>query len=252
MKFFEILNVADNLCALLREASGRELIYAVSVDEPIEPQDELHFFKLVSWCYVFLFEASHPTTRYTLSLLRAADPSEHKIVKTALDNVNNLRTVRVHNLSAESRSDDHKKTQADIWILQNGGNTPDWPSCCAALCTEITSAIGLLTQRWRQLIANADDADVFVRDLIETIDSEWPPHIFDQMILSASESLGLIGLDYVKYRQKRLERWRELTGFFETRATAEKAIRAAIHCELEQLFGVATTPSSMNAGHKVK
>ncbi len=93
MNFAQLKSACDRFHALLREATGRTLIDAVTVDEPKEPQDELHFIKLVSWCYVFIFEANH-ATRYILSLLRIANPDEHKAVTSTFEQVNNLRTVR--------------------------------------------------------------------------------------------------------------------------------------------------------------
>jgi hypothetical protein len=54
MSFVQLKDVCDEFRTLLRAATGRELIDAVSVDEPKEPEDELHFIKLVSWCYVFV------------------------------------------------------------------------------------------------------------------------------------------------------------------------------------------------------
>jgi hypothetical protein len=166
MTFAELRSACDGFRALLREATGRELITAVSVDEPVEPQDELHFFKLVSWCYVLLFEAGQPATRYVLSLLRTAQPDEHKTINSVFEHVSCLRTVRVHNLLPESRSDDRKRRQAGIWLVQNGGEPPDWPRCCDSLCTEVASAIRLLIEKWCRLTANIEDAAVAVQDLI--------------------------------------------------------------------------------------
>jgi hypothetical protein len=237
MTFAELRSASEQFRAVLRHGTGRELIAAVSVDEPADPQDELHFIKLVSWCYVFAFEASQPATRYILSLLRAAGPSEHRTVGTMLENVNNLRTVRGHNLIPESKSDDYRVRQANIWLVQNGGEPPEWHRCCGALCAQVTSAITLLRSRWERLTANAEDAATAIHDLMVTIDREWPPHIFDRIVEDAAGEIGLQGLDVVKYRQSRLDRWRELVGFFESREHAETAMRAAIRRELELLFG---------------
>jgi hypothetical protein len=249
MTFAELKSACDDFRAVLREATGRELVNAVSVDEPVEPQDELHFVKLISWCYVILFEASQPTTRYILSLLRAADPRDHKSVATVIENVNHLRTIPVHNLSPESKSDDYKRRQASIWLLQNGGEPTDWPRCCKSLCAEVTSAIRLLIEKWRRTTANVEDRAAVIRDLIVTIDREWPPHAFDRIVEGAAQEIGLQGFDCVKYRQYRLNEWRELVSFFESRAHAEAAMNSAIRCELEHLFGspalrsVGTLPS---------
>jgi hypothetical protein len=204
MSFAELKNICDEFRAVLRESTNRDLVMAISVEEPAEPQDELFFLKLVSWCYVLLFEASHPTTRYILSLLRTGDPRDHKDVSAVLNNVNCLRTVRVHNLSTENRSDERKRGQASIWLLQNGGEPTDWPRSCGSLCGEVTSAVRLLIEKWHRLTANSEDAPNAIQDLIATIDGEWPSHIFDRMVESAANKIGLEGFDYVRYRKHRL------------------------------------------------
>jgi hypothetical protein len=237
MSFAQLKRDCDGFRSRLRQATGRELIDVVSVDEPKEPQDELHFIKLVSWCYVFIFEASQPAARYVVSLLRTADPDEHKAVNSVFENVNNLRTVRVHNLSTESRRDDYKKRQAHIWLIQNGGDPHDWPSCCRSLYREVTSAVHCLMAKWDRVTANDDDAASIGRELMLAIDREWPPHTFDRIVEAAATDIGLSGLDCVRYRENRLDRWRELVGFFESREHAEAAMAAAIRLELEQLFG---------------
>jgi hypothetical protein len=210
MTFAELKSASDDFRAVLRELTGRELITTVSVDEPIEPQDELHFVKLVSWCYVILFEASQPTTRYILSLLRTADPGEHSTVATVIENVNHLRVVRAHNLSPESKSDDYKRRQASIWLLQNGGEPTDWPRCCESLCAEVTKAVRLLVNKWRRITASIEDRAAAIQNLTIIVDREWPPHAFDRLVEGAAQEIGLQGFDYVKYRQHRLDKWREL------------------------------------------
>jgi hypothetical protein len=237
MSFVRLKSACDGFRTLLKQATGRELIDAVSVDEPKDPEDELHFLKLVSWCYVFVFEASQPSVRYIMSLLRRANPEEHKTVSSTFEALNNLRTVRVHNLSPESKSDDYKRRQVHIWLLQNGGNPPDWACCCRALARDVTSTINRFVEKWNQVTANEEDAASVVGELAIVIDREWPPHAFDRMIESAASDIGLSGLDCVKYRETRLDKWRELTGFFESREHAEAAMSAAIRRELEHLFG---------------
>ena len=248
MSFDELKSTCETLRALLREATGRELISAISVDEPTKPQDELHFIKLVSWCYVFLFEVAQPAARHILSLLRTSNPSVHRTVGEIFETVNRLRTVRVHNLSPQSNRDDHIRRQAFIWLVQNGGGNPiDWPVCCRSLCVQVRSAIEHLIAKWLDLVAS-EDASSAVEDLLSAIDREWPPHAFDRILEAAASDIGLKGLDCVKYRESRLKYWRELVGYFERREEAEAAIRSAIRCELEHLFESAAA-RSRQSGH---
>jgi len=86
-------------------------------------------------------------------------------------------------------------------------------------------------------MGNAEDAKNAIEGLIKTLDREWAPHVFDSMVKASVSELGLAGLDVAKYRESRLGRWRELATLFESGETADKAVRAAIRRELEQLFG---------------
>jgi hypothetical protein len=105
----------------------------------------------------------------------------------------------------------------DDWLVQNGGDPPDWPRCSDSLCTQVASAVRILMEKWRRLIANVEDATTAVQDLIITIDREWPPHTFDRIVEGAASEIGLQGFDCVKYRQHRLDKWRELVSFFESK-----------------------------------
>jgi hypothetical protein len=221
----------------MRETTGRDLIIVVSVDEPLEPQDELHFLKLVSWCYVFLMEASEPPLRHILSLLRTANREDFRTARRIVESVNHLRTVRVHNLSSESESDQYKKRQAEIWLALHGGDPLNWGGCCSALCAEVASAVEIVGNKWRNMAASEEDAQTAIRDLLAAVDREWPPYVFDRMVEGAAIEIGLKGLDCVKYREGKLDQWRRLVTLFETSEHAHEAVNSAIRIELEQVFG---------------
>jgi hypothetical protein len=182
-------------------------------------------------------EASEPTVRHIFSLLRTASPGDFRTARRMVQNVNHLRTVRVHNLSSESESDQYKRRQADIWLTQHGGDPFNWGRCCGALCAEVASAVEILGNKWRNMATSEEDAGSAVRDLLIAVDREWPPHFFDRMVESAAIEIGLKGLDCVKYRESKLDRWRQLVTLFETREHAQEAVNSAIRRELEQVFG---------------
>jgi hypothetical protein len=221
MTFADVKAAADDLRRVLRDSTGQDLVASVSVDEPLYPADELHFTKLVSWSYVFLFEASQPAAGHVLSIVRNASPSEHTLASNVRQSVNYLRTAQVHNLRTGNPSDEFKLRQARIWLAQNGGTPPDWTQCNAALSDQVEAGISQ------------------VRDLLAVVARYWPAHAFDGILVDAASSLGLRGFDHVAYRQTRLEKWRELANFFEDRSDAELALGMAIRSELEHLFGSA-------------
>jgi len=147
------------------------------------------------------------------------------------------RTVQVHNLSPENRSDEYKKRQADIWLTQNGGDPIEWGTCCRSLCMEVATAIESVANKWRQMTTSKEDAEPAIMELNLIVDREWPPHDFDRMVESAAIEIGLKGLDCVKYRESRLDGWRQLVTLFETREHAQAAVNAAIRRELQRVFG---------------
>ena len=237
MSFSNIREVCVRFSDAIRQSAERELIVKVYVPEPVEPENELYFVKLVSWCYVFAFEASQPVARYIISSLRAADPSSHKEISTIFENINNLRTVQAHNLLPNNKSDDFKNRKVQIWFLQNSGNPIEWARACSSLRLEMQTAIQILLERWGNLTINAEDGSLAVANLLATIDRDWPPHLFDSILVEVVRDLGLEGFDCIKYRESRIEKWRELVGFFEGPDYAESAMKIAIRNEIRQIFG---------------
>lgn len=237
MTFAQLKEACERLRVVVDGTTGRNLISQVTVEEPRESLDELHFLKLVSWCYVFLVEASNPAARYITNLVRASSPGDFKRVESVNDDVICLRTVRVHNLSAASRSDDRKKTRATVWLALNGGDPLDWVTCCDALCTHVIVAVEILERKWLDVTSSKEDSANVIEHLLATIDREWPPHVFDRLIDAAASKLGLKTFDTVRYRELRLKELRSLASLFEIREHAEVAMSAAIYRELERTFG---------------
>ena len=237
MTFAELKTACELLRQQLSETTGLDLVNVVSVDEPEELLNELHFVKLVLWSYAFLFEASQPATDHILSLMRAANPEEYGVASRIKQSVNQHRTVKTHNLSPENKNDDYKRRQVDIWLATIGGDPIDWQACCLKLCEDVMLVVQNISKMWTTLTASEEDTENVVRDLIASVERYWPAHCFDRMLESATAEIGLEGLDCVAYRSSRLDNWRKIVDFFDTRDHARTGVYAAICRELEHTFG---------------
>mgnify|MGYP006900563955 CR=1 FL=1 len=235
MTFYNLREAAERLRRSISDSCGQNLIDIVSVDEP-NSDDELGFYKLVLWCYVFWYEACPPAGRHILSILRSNSPVEHKTASSTFTVVNYLRTRMAHNLGT-SRGDQHKLTQAGIWLEQHGGQEIDWAQCVAALGDSMTVAVSALSTQWELLMKSPEDAMTAVERLLLEVHQDWPPHRFDPVITEVAESMSLEGLDVVRFRQTRQEEWQKLARLFISRPDAEVAIRRIIYSEMTRTFG---------------
>jgi hypothetical protein len=237
MTFLEMKLACDDFRALVCSSTSHNCIHEVTVSEPNGDEDELHFVRLVLWCYAFWFEACHPAGNHIASLIKVASPQDYKKVEEPFRIVRSLRTATAHNLAPPSKENDRTSQQATIWLKVNGGEPRDWRRCCHLLSADIKNAVEHLHHAWELLIQSSDDAQAGIERLLQALKRDWPAHGFDRMVEVAVESLGVSGLDIVAYRSKRLQDWRILAGYFEDRNLAEGALRRAIKQELSDLFG---------------
>ncbi|MGS0648924.1 hypothetical protein ACU81Q_15000 [Komagataeibacter melomenusus] len=175
-----------------------------------------------------------------MNIVRNSSPDDQKAASRAFQDVQNIRTFHAHNLLSSSRSDQYKLTQAKAWLVQNGGAERDWDRCTAKLCSGLAGALDILCTHWNRVTASPEDAVTAIQALIDAIEREWEPHLFDRMVEEVAVTLGLSDFDPVKYRQARLEDWRKTTEFFLDRTSAEAALRRAIHQEMTIKFGAAS------------
>lgn len=237
MSFEALARSADRLKAALYASTGKHLVSEVSLEAPREDRGEAAFIKTVLWSYVLWFEACQPAGRYLMSIVRNSSAEDQKAASRAFQDLQNLRTFHAHNLLPSSKSDQYKLNQAKAWLAQNGGAERDWDGCTAKLCSCLAAALDILCAHWNRVTASPEDAATSIQSLIGALDREWEPHLFDRMVEEVAISLGLSEFDPVKYRANRLEDWRKITEFFLDRASAEAAVRRAIHQEMVTKFG---------------
>ena len=149
-----------------------------------------------------------------------------------------LLATLAHNLDLVK--DAYKIRQSEIWMETVGGKPLEWEKCSNFLCAEIADAVTILKERWVLNNIDADDRVIAVQQLLASIDREWPAHLFDRVIESQAEKIGILGIDVVGFRKLRLDDWKKITRLFDNRSHAEIAISRLITNELLEKFGPKT------------
>ncbi len=241
MSFEALAQAAERLRTALHTSTRRDLVAKVSLEAPGNDGGEAAFIKSVLWGYVLWFEACQPAGRYLMNIVRNSSPEEQKTASRAFQDVQNLRTFQAHNLLPSSTSDQYKSNQAKAWLVQNGGAERDWDRCTTKLCSDLAVALDIVCSHWSRVISSPEDAVTAVRGLIDALEREWEPHVFDAMVEEVAISLGLLDFDPVKYRGVRLDDWRKITEFFSDRTSAEAALRRAVKQEMVIKFGTSSS-----------
>ncbi len=235
MRFVDLERSTSGLRSAFNETVPRSLISEVSVPEPTEPIDELHFTRLVAWCYVFLIEVAGPPLKYVQGILRGTDPNQHSQIGNTVRIVQCLRTYQSHQLE-NSTSDLATKKLVATWMAQHSSE-PIWENRCQAICSAVVTSADAITSTWIKLCTVQDEKATVVAALLDALDRQWPPHHFDRVIEEVASEHDLKGLDVVAYRKLKIDGWQKLIACFEERTAAEEAIKRVIRADLIGTFG---------------
>lgn len=208
----------------------------MTVPEPEEPPNELHFVRLVNWSYVLLNEAGGAAYKELARFLKNSRPDLSRAYQDGRRDIDALRTALAHNLPNDGGSNDRTKRIADAWLVQNGG-ADDWPSRCTALHNTLCTMIAALREAFLQLSHGSGANGDGIARMLESINRYWPPHMFDSLVEETARDIGLPPFDAVAFRRPRQEQWSALASLFSTRDDAADALRRVIRADLERVFG---------------
>ncbi|WP_419826212.1 hypothetical protein [Sphingomonas sp.] len=238
MTFEEVSAEAQGFVDLVASRTGRHLIQVVTVPEPAGAPDELHFVRIVSWGYVLLNEAGSVMFKELARSLKSSRPEVSKTYQDGKRDIEALRTMLSHNLAEASRANERTRRIAEAWLLQNGA-PGNWPIRCNNLCRTLHAMLLGLRGAFAQLCEEGEDGQVGVDQLLAAVDRAWPPHLFDGVVSSIAEEVGLPSLEAVEFRKPRQEEWMKLVALFPTRAEASEALERVIRAEMHRIFGPA-------------
>lgn len=232
MTFRDLSRAAQELADIIADRTGRPLVVAVTVPEPEEPLDELHFVRLVSWGYVLINEAGNTVFKELARFLKSTTPEVSQTYQDGRRNIEALRTSFFH------LADERTKRVAEAWLLQNGDSS-DWLTQCTVLQHTLSNMLDALRGAFLRLCEEADDQRTGLKQLLAAVDKAWAPYLFDDLVSEIADEIGLPPLDAVAFRKPRQERWAQLASVFMTREDGSIALRRIIRAELQMTFGAA-------------
>lgn len=227
-----VLDLADRI----ETSTQRKLVEPVTVPEPEEPMDELHFVRLVSWSYVLFNEAGAPIFREIARFMKSSLPEASRTYQDGRRDVDALRTDLAHNLPPGSGGNERKVRLVQAWFAINRVDG-DWPAACQALLATVKDMIGHLRAAFNLMCDNGEGGATCPLDLLEAIDRTWAPHEFDAVIVKVAEDLGLPPFDVPAFRKGHQEEWSKLASLFESREGAEVIVGRIVRTALESIFG---------------
>lgn len=236
MNFVLLQDATSQFTGMVNDALGREAVKPVTLDIPQPPPDDLHFHRLVVWCYGFFYEAAIDVLKECKALLKQGPPERTNRFDRGSKVVNNLRTYKVHNLPP-SKENDGKRKQAEAWIADASSDGKGIAGATQELCRITLEMVSDLIAAWNDATKDASDAGQLIERVLGAIDKTWQPHELDNIVRDVASEINLSGFDAKAFRDLHLEEWRKCAGCFLDRETAAAGLRRLIRSSMQSKFG---------------
>lgn len=238
MNFAQLEAAATALTASINSDLGREAIKPITLETPQPPPDELHFIRLVVWCYSFFYEAAADVLKECKALMKQSDPERTNRYDLGTRTINNLRTYKVHNLPP-SKSNDKKRVAAQAWLSDFSNENDGVARATERLCEMALAMINDVASLWTAATKDPGDASQLIKRVTGALDNVWAVHELHQMAREAAEEIQLHGFDAKVFCDAYVEEWRQIGGCFLDRESGAAGIRRAIRVTMLRVFGTA-------------
>lgn len=236
MNYALVEAAAIALTNLINRDLGREAIKPMTLETPKPPPDELHFFRLVVWCYGYIFEAAADVLKECKAVMKQNSPERTNRYDLHTRTVNNLRTYKVHNLPP-SKGNDQKRAQAEAWLADFRNEIDGMARASEQLCKLTLELLDDVTSVWKGATNDPEDASQLVKRVLDALDNAWPPHEFHRMAIEVADDIQLPGIDAKSFCEKYIAEWRGIGGCFLDRESGEAGIKRAIRTTMQSVFG---------------
>ena len=213
MNFTELNAAVIDLRNSLRSFVGEKALSELTIRAPASDSDEASFLRLVNWSYVLLFEAGRVTIPYLLKLPSRTSSSRNDL-QAALGLVQSLRTWCVHEIGFSSDRNKAMVRQVQTWFIDSCGKCPPdddraWQVSFEDVCFRVGLVVKHCQDAVELAVSSPDDVEDTIADLQRRLDRSWPAYRFDELVRDACTRFDL-RLDVPKFREPRLQKWREV------------------------------------------
>ena len=228
---------------------------------------ELAFLQIVSWLYMYYFEAGRPGLTF---LRRQADSFSPGPVEEwkHIQIVQSLRTSLQHNLELSRESDIELQSLCGAWFRAacqhvQPRTEDEWRMCIRQILIEAADLIEILLATVRA-IEVSEFRDTILIQWQRELDRHHDPVEFDTTIEIVCADLGHEGLDVVAFRNRHLAAWRkridQLDDGFDFQFEARRMVEDALLSEWPRLLPITGTdiirelgiPAGRNVGRALE
>ncbi|MFR0691634.1 hypothetical protein ACLUTX_19710 [Enterobacterales bacterium AE_CKDN230030158-1A_HGKHYDSX7] len=238
MSFLRLQEAVIAFTDMVNADLGEGVIHPMTLEAPVPPPDELHFNRLVVWCYGFFYEAAVDVLKECKALLKTRDPDQTNLYDRSSRVVQNLRTYKVHNL-APSKDNRKKQQLAQEWIASAMAKGQGFEGPIQELCEITLAMLNAVTAAWKEATQDAGDRLQLIERVVNSLEAVWQPHQLDEIVDSVAAEIKLNGFDAKAFRAIHLDTWRSSARCFVDRESATLGLRRAIRSALENTFGKA-------------
>ncbi|MGE8501741.1 MAG: hypothetical protein ACN6P1_05830 [Pseudomonas sp.] len=236
MIFSQLEAAANTFTTLINNDLGREVIKPMTLETPEPPPDELHFFRLVVWCYGFFYEAAADALKECKALMKQSAPERTNRYDLGIRTVANLRTYKVHNLPP-SRGNDKKRADALTWLAEFKAESNGMERAAERLCEIALEMINDVTSLWRAATSDPDDATQLFKRVTDALDNVWAVHELHQIVSETAGEIQLTGINVKVFCEPHIEEWRQIGSCFLDRESGAEGIRRAVRITMHRVFG---------------
>lgn len=237
MNFLLLEEAAIAFTNMVNADLGRAAIHPVTLETPEPPPDELHFNRLVVWCYGFFYEAAADVLKECKALLKTRAPEQTNLYERSARVIQNLRTYKVHNLPP-NRDNLKKQQMAREWIADASVKGQGIDGATQELCEITIAMLSVVTAAWKESTKDPGDRDQLVERVVHSLEDTWQPYQLDEIVNNVANEIGLEGFDAKAFRAIHLEVWRSSARCFVDRDAATLGLRRIIRRAMENTFGV--------------
>ncbi|MBD8160275.1 hypothetical protein IFU23_19500 [Pantoea agglomerans] len=239
MNFPKLEAAATTFTILINKDLGREVIKPITLEAPEPPPDELHFFRLVVWCYGFFFEAASDVLKECKALMKQSAPERTNRYDQGSRTINNLRTYKVHNLPP-SKGNTKKLSDAKAWLAEYRTESSSIEKATEELCNIALIMIHDVTNVWEAASKDPTDAIQLFERVKNALDNAWAAHEFHQIANETADEINLSGFNAKAFCETHIAEWRQTASCFLDRESAAQGLRRTIRNTMLREFGQPT------------
>jgi hypothetical protein len=196
-KYFELLGIVEDINLQVLKLSLSRITFSEKISVQVKFSDpELCFNNLISWLYIFVYEATGRNLDFILKKIISYNIGVSPAGKNINKHIHAFRTVLQHNLDlTNSESDIEKQNLCNSWFYEKiGKNAPitdeEWIECLSMLLQEsieLYIAVSACINR----ISRSEHLDIVLDEWEKIISRNYSIYDYEKILIKVLKNLDL-------------------------------------------------------------